>query len=73
MFAFLTNTKIARNFEQAAAGTEEVNANISGITTASGKTGPAASEVLHASNDLTEKSGELRGLAETCLGGIKAA
>jgi len=65
--------EIARNVEQAAKGTDDVNANISGVKKAAGLTGEAASEVLGASEDLADKSTELRHLVETYLNDIKSA
>jgi methyl-accepting chemotaxis protein len=65
--------EIARNVEQAAKGTDGVNANISGVNQAAGHTGDAAAEVLGASEDLAGKSTELRQLVEGYLNDIKAA
>ncbi|MBT7942640.1 MAG: chemotaxis protein, partial [Alphaproteobacteria bacterium] len=65
--------EIARNVEQASAGTTEVTSNITGVQTAAGETGQAATEVMEASTDLTSKSEELKGLVESYLNEIKAA
>jgi len=48
--------EIARNVEQAAMGTAEVNANITGVTQAAGETGAAAGEILSAAGELSEQA-----------------
>lgn len=65
--------EITRNVEHAAVGTQEVNINISGVNKSANDTGVAAKEVMDASNDLTEKSGDLQKLVETYIHDIKAA
>lgn len=65
--------EIARNVEQAAEGTNDVNVNIASVNQAANETGSAANDVLSASEDLTQKSGELSYLVEGYLKEIKAA
>ena len=69
---FHQTQEIARNVEQAAAGTQEVTSNITGVQKAADETGQASGQVLEASSDLTAKSEELKGLVEKYLGEIKA-
>jgi len=65
--------KIARNVQEAADGTNQVNQNISGVNQAADKTGAAAQEVLAASQELTAKSTELRQQVQQFLEGVKSA
>jgi methyl-accepting chemotaxis protein len=59
--------EIARNVQQAAAGTVEVSNNIAGVTEAATQTGSAASEILRASSDLAKQSDVLRGEIDTFM------
>jgi len=51
--------EIARNVQAAAQGTGNVTTTIGQVTQASGQTGAAARQVLDASDDLTQQSGQL--------------
>ena len=51
--------EIAKNVQQAAAGTQEVTVNISGITHAAGETGAVSAQVLSAAERLLLESGTL--------------
>ena len=53
--------EIARNVQQAAAGTQEASSTVTGVTQAAGETGQAATQVLGISNTLAEKADILRG------------
>ncbi len=65
--------EISQNVQQAAAGTREVSVNIAGVSEASQSTGQAASDVLHASEELSRKAEELKGNVQRFLGDIRAA
>ena len=65
--------EIARNVQQAAAGTAEVSTNIVGVTSAATETGHAASEVLTASNSLSEQAADLKAFVESFLKDVRAA
>jgi methyl-accepting chemotaxis protein len=52
--------EIARNIQQVAAGSSEINSHIGGVTTAAATTGTAASEVLTSARELDNQSGTLR-------------
>ncbi|MDR3435198.1 nitrate- and nitrite sensing domain-containing protein [Telmatospirillum sp.] len=65
--------EIARNVEQAAAGTAEVSSNVAGVQQSAAETGIAAQQVLQASDGLTRESSELRKSVRTFLGNIRPA
>ncbi len=65
--------EIARNVQQAAAGTSEVSSNITGVTQAASQTGAASAQVLSTSGDLAKQSEVLRGEVDKFLGNIRAA
>jgi methyl-accepting chemotaxis protein len=65
--------EIARNVQQAAVGTQEVNTNIAGVSQAANMTGAAADQVLAAAGELSMQSETLRGKVETFLAAIKSA
>lgn len=65
-------SEIARNVEQASAGTQEVSSNISGVTEAAGKTGHAASQILGASNELSQHSETLRQEVDNFIARVRA-
>jgi len=52
--------EITRNTQEAAHGTQEVSRNVQGVTQAASETGAAATQVLTASNDLSQQSEVLR-------------
>ncbi|MBF0334381.1 MAG: methyl-accepting chemotaxis protein, partial [Alphaproteobacteria bacterium] len=64
--------EIARNVEQAAAGTADVSNNISGVTRAAGEAGQVAEQVLHAAGELTRQADLLRGEVDRFVAGIRA-
>ena len=65
--------EIARNVQQAARGTQEVNANIAGVTEAAGRTGSAANQVLASSGALSQQAESLRREVDAFLADVKAA
>ncbi|MDR3519035.1 MAG: methyl-accepting chemotaxis protein [Azospirillaceae bacterium] len=65
--------EIARNVQQAAAGTQEVSSTIGQVTETAAKTGSAAQDVLAAAGDLARQSDTLRQEIETFLDGIRVA
>jgi hypothetical protein len=56
-----------------AKGTQDVSANIGGVTEAANGTGSAANQVLTAAQALTGQSGHLKDLVQQFLSGVKAA
>jgi len=64
--------EIARNVQQAATGAREVTTNIAGVDRASAETGVAATQVLGAAGELSQKSEILSGEVESFLARIKA-
>jgi methyl-accepting chemotaxis protein len=52
--------EITRNTQEAAHGTQEVSRNVQGVTQAASETGTAATQVLAASNELSQQSELLR-------------
>ena len=66
-------TEISRNIQQAAAGTRDVAANITGVTQASGETGHMAQDVLQASRTLSEQAEHLRNEVQSFITRIRAA
>ena len=65
--------EIARNVQQASAGTAEVSSNIAGVTKAAGDTGTAATQVMGAANGLAQQGDILRGDVTRFLDNIRAA
>jgi methyl-accepting chemotaxis protein len=65
--------EIARNVQQAAAGTAEVSANVSGISQAAADTGQVATRVNGASQKIGKEVGTLRTEVEKFLATMKAA
>ena len=65
--------EISRNCEQAAAATEEVSTSISTVQTAANDTDGSATEVLHASEELAQKSSSLQQIVQTFLHDVRAA
>ncbi|WP_176525206.1 methyl-accepting chemotaxis protein [Caenispirillum bisanense] len=65
--------EIARNVQQAAAGTQEVTSNIEGVSVAARESGEAASTVLGNSKALGKEATALRGQVEDFLRQIRAA
>ncbi len=65
--------EIARNVQQAAAGTLDVSANITGVTRASSETGEAANQVLAASAEFLQQSDALKRQVEAFLTQVRAA
>lgn len=65
--------EIARNVQEAAAGTREVSSNIVGVSQASADAGAAAGKVLNASGELRRQAQLLSEEIDTFLSGIRAA
>jgi methyl-accepting chemotaxis protein len=65
--------EIARNVQQASAGTQEVSSNIASVTEGAEQTGQAASQLLHASKDLSQQAEIMRVEVERYISGVKAA
>ena len=65
--------EIARNVQQAAAGTQEVASNIEGVNQAAGETGAASQQVLSASRSLSSEAVGLRTVVQEFLTGVRAA
>jgi methyl-accepting chemotaxis protein len=65
--------QIARNIQQVAAGSSEINSHIGGVTTAAAATGTAASEVLSNARELDNQSGMLRNAVDHFLAKVRAA
>jgi methyl-accepting chemotaxis protein len=59
--------------QQAAAGTQEVNFNISGVSEGANSTGAAATQVLGAAGELSRQAEALKGEVDTFIAGVKAA
>ena len=68
-----TTGEITRNVQQAARGTEEVSGNVVEVRLAATQTGAAATQVLSASDGLSQQAATLRREVETFLAGIRAA
>ncbi|GIL38691.1 methyl-accepting chemotaxis protein [Roseiterribacter gracilis] len=68
-----TTGEIARNVQQAAAGTKEVSSNIAGVSQAAESAGAAASQVLGAASELARQADTLRGEVRRFLDGVRAA
>ena len=65
--------EIARNSQQAAAGTGEVSSNVAGVTQAATETGDSAGQVLEASKELANHSNTLSGQIDRFLKSMNAA
>ena len=65
--------EIARNVQQAAAGTAEVSGHIASVSQAAGETGVAAGEVLGSAQVLARLSDALRDDVDRFVGNIRAA
>ena len=65
--------EIARNVQQAAAGTGEVSANIVGVNQAAGQTGEGASQVLSSAQKLARAADLLGGEVEKFFARVRAA
>ncbi len=66
-------TEIARNVQQAAAGTQEVSSTIVGVSQAAGETGAASKQMLAASQSLSAEAISLKDVVEDFLNGVRAA
>jgi methyl-accepting chemotaxis protein len=64
--------EIARNVQQAAAGTQQVTLNISGVLQAAGETGHGASDVLDAVRNLSQQSEALTTQVDSFIGNIRS-
>jgi methyl-accepting chemotaxis protein len=65
--------EIARNVEQAAAGTSAVSVNIAGVTQAVSATGAAAEQVLGAAGELSKQGEALRDQVDRFLSVVRAS
>ena len=65
--------EIARNIQQAAAGTQNVSDNIEGVSDAANQSGETASDVLQSSDGLAAESEALSNEVGRFLARIKAA
>ncbi|MGE4529194.1 MAG: methyl-accepting chemotaxis protein, partial [Rhodospirillaceae bacterium] len=65
--------EIARNVQEAAAGTQEVASGIAGVSQAAGETGLASNAVLEAVQTLSRQTGILRDEIGRFLTDVKAA
>jgi methyl-accepting chemotaxis protein len=65
--------EIARNVQNAAAGTQEITSTTVGVSQAAGETGTASRQVLSASRALSQEAESLRGVVETFLSGVRTA
>ncbi len=65
--------EIARNVQQAAAGTGEVSSNITGVTQAANESGKAAGELTGMATSLGTKSEQLRQSVSAFLAQVRAA
>ena len=70
---FATTHEIARNGQLASSGTSEVSANIAGVTKAADETSSAATQVLGASNELSQQSEILASEVGKFLAMVRAA
>ena len=69
----MATSEIARNVQEAARGTQEVSANIGGVSQAANNTGEIASQLLNGSNELSRQAAQLRTEIETFFAAVKAA
>ena len=58
---------------EAAAGTQEVSSNITGVTQAASETGAASQQMLGSANELAQQADMLRSVVEQFLKDVKAA
>ncbi len=65
--------EINRNVQQAAQGTDEVSANIGGVSRAAQETGSSSTQVLQASSELNQQAEQLRTTIESFIADVKAA
>jgi methyl-accepting chemotaxis protein len=65
--------EIARNVQQASAGTGEVSSNIGAVTEAAGQTSSAAAQVQAAAADLASQGDKLRAEVDQFLADLRAA
>ena len=65
--------EIARNVQQAAAGTQQVSSNVGGVTQGAAATGIAANQVEAAAGNLSQQSQQLRAQVDAFLGQVRAA
>jgi methyl-accepting chemotaxis protein len=65
--------EIARNVQQAAIGTHEVTSNINGVSLGASSTGSAATQVLGAAGELSQRAEQLRREVGEYIAGVKAA
>lgn len=69
----MATQEIARNVQEAAAGTMEVSGSIGGVTRSVGETGSAATKVLDAARDLSQQSDRLKQQVGGFLAAVRAA
>jgi methyl-accepting chemotaxis protein len=69
----VSTKEIARNVQQAAQGTQEVNSNISGVTQAASSTGAASTQVLDSAGQLSTQAESMRAEVEKFLADVRAA
>ncbi len=69
----MSTQEIALRVAKAANGTEQVNANIGGVSKAAGQTGEAANKVLTASREVSQQADSLFDAVEGFLSEIRAA
>jgi len=65
-------SEIARNVQQAAQGTQQVSANIAGVSDSAVLTGASAEQVLTSAGQLTSHSDHLRREVQEFLGSVRA-
>jgi methyl-accepting chemotaxis protein len=69
----MATQEIARNVQQASAGTTEVSNNIVGVTKAANDTGAASTQVLNAAGELARQSDTLKNQVEHFIGRLRVA
>ena len=69
----LATAEIARNVQTTAASTQDVTANIAGVSHAAGNTGAAATEVLAAADDLSRQAERLNVEVHAFIANVQAA
>ena len=65
--------EIARNVQQAAQGTQQVNNSIGGVTEAAASTGAASNQVLDSASQLSAQAEAMRAEVERFLANVRAA
>jgi len=65
--------EISRNVAQAASGTQEMATTMVRVATTAGRSGAASTELLHAAEDLSRRSGALQSQVTGFLGALKTA